>query len=76
MTAAERPGRVGVLIPVVFDEYFARLLHGVADAVYEHRLRLVLAPSRQEHAREVELYNELRNETSGAVVILPEQASE
>ena len=76
MTSAERPGRVGVLIPVVFDEYFARLLHGVADAVYEHRLRLVLAPSRQEHAREVELFNELRDETSGAVVILPEQSSE
>jgi LacI family transcriptional regulator len=76
VTAAQRPGRVGVLIPVVFDEYFARLLHGVADAVYEHRLRLVLAPSRQEHAREVELFNELREETSGAVVILPEQSSE
>ena len=76
MTAAERRGRVGVLIPVVFDEYFARLLHGVADAVYEHRLRLVLAPSRQEHVREVELLNELRDETSGAVVILPEQSSE
>jgi LacI family transcriptional regulator len=76
VTAAERRGRVGVLIPVVFDEYFARLLHGVADAVYEHRLRLVLAPSRQEHAREVELFNELRDETSGAVVILPEQSSE
>jgi LacI family transcriptional regulator len=75
VTAAERRGRVGVLIPVVFDEYFARLLHGVADAVYEHRLRLVLAPSRQEHAREVELFNELRDETSGAVVILPEQSS-
>ena len=28
-------GRVGVLIPVVFDEYFARILHGVADAAYE-----------------------------------------
>jgi LacI family transcriptional regulator len=75
VTAAERPGRVGVLIPVVFDEYFARLLHGVADAVYEHRLRLALAPSRQEHAREVELFNELRDETSGAVIILPEQSS-
>jgi LacI family transcriptional regulator len=76
MTGARRPGRVGVLVPVVFDEYFARLLHGVADAVYEHRLRLVLAPSRQEHAREVELLHELRDETGGAVVILPEQSSD
>jgi LacI family transcriptional regulator, galactose operon repressor len=69
-------GRVGVLVPVVFDEYFARILHGVADAAYEHRLRLMLRPTRHEHAREVALLDELRETTDGAILVLPEHSSE
>jgi LacI family transcriptional regulator, galactose operon repressor len=69
-------GRVGVLVPVVFDEYFGRILHGVADAVYEHRLQLMLWPTRHEHAREVALLDELREATDGAVLVLPEESSE
>ena len=68
--------RVGVLVPVVFDEYFARILHGVADAAYEHRVRLMLWPTRHDHAREVSLLNDLRAETDGAVLVLPEESSE
>jgi LacI family transcriptional regulator len=70
------PGRVGVLVPVVFDEYFARILHGIAEAAYEHRLRLVLWPTRHEHAREVALLDELREETDGGILVLPEHSSE
>ncbi len=70
------PARVGVLVPVVFDWYFAQILHGVADAVYEHRLRLMLSPTRHEHAREVALLDELRTSTDGAVLVLPEQSTE
>jgi LacI family transcriptional regulator len=69
-------GRVGVLVPVVYDEYFARILHGVADAAYEHRLQLMLWPTRHEHAREVALLDELREATDAAVLILPEHSSE
>src|SRR4029434_389112 len=69
-------GRIGVLVPVVFDEYFARILHGVADAAYEHRLRLMLWPTRHEHAREVALLNELREATDGGILLLPEHSSE
>lgn len=76
MTGARAVARVGVLVPVVFDWYFARILHGVADAVYEHRLQLMLWPTRQEHAREVALLNELREATDGAVLVLPEQSSD
>lgn len=76
MTAERPAGSVGVLVPVVFDWYFAGILHGVADAVYEHRLRLVLWPTRHEHAREVALLNEVREATDGAVLVLPEQSSE
>jgi LacI family transcriptional regulator len=76
VTVAGPPGRVGVLVPVVFDWYFAGILHGVADSVYEHRLRLMLWPTRHEHAREVALLNEVREATDGAVLVLPEQSSE
>jgi LacI family transcriptional regulator, galactose operon repressor len=76
VTYAPAPGRVGVLVPVAFDWYFAGILHGVAEAVYEHRLRLLLSPTRHEHAREVALLNELREATDGAVLVLPEESSE
>jgi LacI family transcriptional regulator, galactose operon repressor len=76
VTDAPAAGRVGVLVPVAFDWYFAGILHGVADAVYEHRLRVMLSPTRHEHAREVALINELRETTDGAVLILPEESSE
>jgi LacI family transcriptional regulator, galactose operon repressor len=76
VTAAHPGGRVGVLVPVVFDWYFAAILDGVADAVYEHRLRLLLWPTRHEHAREVALLNEVREATDGAVLVLPEQSNE
>jgi LacI family transcriptional regulator len=73
---AHPAGRVGVLVPVVFDEYFARILHGVADAAYERRLRLMLWPTRHEHAREVALLEELREATDGGILVLPEHSSE
>jgi LacI family transcriptional regulator len=76
VTGASAVGRVGVLVPVVFDWYFAQILHGIADAVYERRLRLMLWPTRHEHAREVALLNELREATEGAVLVLPEQSSD
>jgi LacI family transcriptional regulator len=74
--SAHLAGRVGVLVPVVYDEYFARILHGIADAAYEHRLRLTLWPTRHEHAREVALLDELREATDGAILVLPEHSSE
>ena len=76
MTRASAVPRVGVLVPVVFDWYFAGILQGIADAVYEHRLRLMLWPTRHEHAREVALLTELREATDGAVLVLPEQSSD
>jgi LacI family transcriptional regulator, galactose operon repressor len=76
VTGAQPAGRVGVLVPVVFDWYFAQILHGVAEAVYEHRLRLMLWPTRHEHAREIALLDELREATDGAVLVLPESSEE
>jgi LacI family transcriptional regulator, galactose operon repressor len=76
MTGAHHPGQIGVLVPVVFDEYFARILHGVADAAYEHRLRLMLWPTRHDHARELALLDELREATDGTILVLPEMSNE
>jgi LacI family transcriptional regulator len=78
--AADPPGltgSVGVLIPYVRGAYFPEILEGIADAVYERGLRLVLAPTQHEHMREVSLFDRLtQGATSGAVVILPEQTTE
>jgi LacI family transcriptional regulator, galactose operon repressor len=76
VTVSRPIARVGVLVPVVFDDYFARILHGVAEAAYEHRVRLMLFPTRHEHARELSLLEDLREATEGAVLVLPEETSD
>ena len=73
----ERTQFVGVLIPYVRGGYFPEIFEGVAEAVYEHGLRLVLLPTQHEHAREVSLLDRLmQGATDGAVVILPEETTE
>jgi LacI family transcriptional regulator len=68
---------IGVLIPYVRGGYFPEILEGIAEAVYEHGLRLVVSPTQHEHAREVSLLDRLmQGTTSGAVVILPEETTE
>ncbi len=70
-------GSVGVLIPYVRGGYFPEILEGIAEAVYEHGLRLVLSATQHEHAREVSLLDRLmQGATHGAVVILPEETTE
>jgi LacI family transcriptional regulator, galactose operon repressor len=73
----ERTRLVGVLIPYIRGGYFSEILEGIAEAMYEHGLRLVLLPTQHEHAREVSLLNRLmQGTTHGAVVILPEETTE
>jgi LacI family transcriptional regulator, galactose operon repressor len=68
---------VGVLIPYVRGGYFPEILEGIAEAVYEHGLRLVLSPTQHEHSREVSLLDRLmQGATHGAVVVLPEETTE
>jgi LacI family transcriptional regulator len=75
--APESIRSVGVLIPYVRGGYFPEILEGVAEAVYEHGLRLVLSATQHEHAREVSLLDRLmQGATHGAVVILPEETTE
>jgi LacI family transcriptional regulator len=57
--------------------YFSYLLAGVAEALYEEDMRLVLCPTMHEHEREVTLLERLMHGTTdGAVIILPEESSD
>ena len=77
MSREWRTGLVGALVPIVYDLYFSAILSGVAEALYEHEMGLVLSPTQHEHGREVSLLDGLiHGATEGALIILPEQSSE
>lgn len=63
-------------MPLGFDIYFGAILAGVTDAAYEQGLRVSIASTRHEHAREVQLLAQLFDTTDGALVILPEQSGD
>jgi LacI family transcriptional regulator len=67
---------VGVTMPLVHPGYFAWILSGAAEALYEHGMRAVLCPTRHSRAREVSLLDQLaQGETEGAILVLPEETS-
>ncbi len=76
--SAGRTGLVGVLVPLVFPAYFAEILAGAAEALYEQEMRVVLSPTQHEHAREVSLLDRLMHggATDGALIVLPGESSE
>lgn len=68
---------IGVTLPVVEAEYFSLILAGTTDALYEHDLQVVLAPTLHLRERAATLLARLANGTTdGAVLILPEESSE
>jgi len=70
-------GLVGVTMPLVHPGYFASILAGAAEALYEHDRRVVLCPTRHSRAREVSLLERLAGgETDGAILVLPEESGE
>jgi LacI family transcriptional regulator len=72
-----RTGLVGALVPVVHGLYFSAILSGVAEAVYEHELGLVLWPTRHTEAGEASLLHRLvHGATDGALIVLREQSSD
>ena len=75
--SAGRTGLVGVLVPLVYPVYFSAILSGVAEALYEQEMRLVLSPTQHEHDREVSLLDRLMHGmTDGALIVLPEESSD
>jgi LacI family transcriptional regulator len=74
--SAGRTGLVGVTLPVVHHSYFAVIVAGADEALYEHDMRMVLCPTHHEHDREVSLLERLMHGTTdGAILILPEESS-
>ncbi len=72
-----RTGLVGVTLPFVHATYFALMLAGLADALYERELRAVVCPTLQEHDREVGLLERLMHGTTdGAILMLPSESGE
>jgi LacI family transcriptional regulator len=75
-----RPGRtglIGVTVPLIHPGYFAEILAGATEALYEHDMRAVLGPTRHSHARETSLLDRLADgEAEGAVLVLPEESGE
>ena len=75
--SAGKTGLIGGTVPMLHYPYFSYLLAGVADALYEQDMRLVLCPTMHEHEREVTLLERLMHGTTdGAVIILPEESSD
>jgi LacI family transcriptional regulator len=74
---ARRTGLVGITMPFASPAYFATILGGATEALYERDMRAVLCPTRHQHDREVSLLERLMHgETDGALLILPEESSD
>lgn len=70
-------GRVGVAVPMVHPPYFAQILGGAAEALYEHDRQVVLCPTRHSRTRELSLLDRLAGgEADGAVLVLPEESGD
>jgi LacI family transcriptional regulator len=71
-----RTGLVGLTLPNVHAAYFAAILGGATEALYEQDMRVLLCPTGHEHAREVSLLDRLMHGTTdGALIVLPEESS-
>jgi LacI family transcriptional regulator len=72
-----RTGLVGVTLPIVQAAYFAFILAGSSEALYEQDMRIVLCPTLHQHEREITLLDRLMHGTTdGAVLMLPEETNE
>lgn len=70
-------GLVGVAVPMIHPGYFAAILSGAAEALYEHDMQVVLCPTKHSHEREVSLLDRLADGgADGAILVLPEESSE
>src|SRR5262245_45765674 len=75
--SAGRTGIVGVTLPYIEGPYFAFILSGASEALYEQDMRLVLCPTMHEHDREVTLLDRLMHGTTdGAILLLPSESNE
>jgi LacI family transcriptional regulator len=68
-------GLIGVTMPMVHPGYFAQILSGAAEALYENGMRAVVCPTRHSHEREASLIERLASgDADGAILVLPEES--
>jgi LacI family transcriptional regulator, galactose operon repressor len=71
-----RTGHIGLTIPLMRGDYFAAILEGALEAVYEEDMQLVLYTTLHEHDREVSVLERLSDgATDGAIILLPLESS-
>lgn len=67
---------IGFTIPILHAEYFALIMSGTSEALYERDMRLVVCPTLHERAREITLLDRLmEGATDGAIILLPSESS-
>jgi LacI family transcriptional regulator len=72
-----RTSLIGVAVPEVESTYYAGILSGAAEALYERDMRVVLCPTLHKHEREVVLLDRLMHGTTdGALLVLPYESEE
>lgn len=64
--AGGKTGLVGLTLPYLHADYFARIVSGAAELFYEHDVRFVLCPTQHEHDREVSLLERVIHGTTDA----------
>jgi LacI family transcriptional regulator len=70
-----RSGLIGLTVPMLQADYFASILSGASEALYEQEMRAVLCTTLHEHDREVSLIERLIDgATDGAIILLPEES--
>ncbi len=71
-----RTGLVGLAVPFMHGPYFAPILSGAAEALYEQDTRIVVCSTHHRHDREVTLLDRLMHGTTdGAILLLPEETN-
>src|SRR5262245_9148082 len=74
---AGRTGLIGVTIPTVLGDYFAQLITGLTEALYELDMQAVLCPTFHHKDREITLVNQLlERRIDGAILVLPDESSD
>jgi LacI family transcriptional regulator len=72
-----RTSLIGVAVPEVESSYFAGILAGAAEALYERDMRVALCPTHHEREREVVLLDRLMHGTTdGAILVLPYESDD
>lgn len=73
--AGKRTGLIGLVVPFAQNNFFARIIEGAGEAVYEHDARLVLCPTGHRKDREVSMLDTLlHGATDGSLLVLPTES--